>query len=70
MEEFVEALVHRLLLVLCLNDGADPLCCLVLTQLIVLCLKGSRSLSNHEMSISDNQKLLFPNACENIVAMC
>lgn len=47
VEEFPEALAHCLLLCLSPNDCADPLRCLILAQFIILCLKGSKSHSNH-----------------------
>ncbi|KAK2541410.1 hypothetical protein Q9966_003974 [Columba livia] len=40
VEEFPEALAHRLLLGLSLDDCADPLGCLILMQFIILHLKG------------------------------
>lgn len=54
VEEFPEALTQCLLLGFSPNDCADPLCCLVLTQFIILCLKGSKSHNNHEIGIEDD----------------
>lgn len=53
VEEFPEALAHRLLLGFSPNDCADPLCRLILTQFVILCLKGSKSHSNCEMNTKD-----------------
>lgn len=51
VEEFPEALAHCFLLAFPPDDCADPLCCLILTQFIVLCLKGSKSHSNRELGV-------------------
>lgn len=56
VEEFPEALAHCFLLGLSLNDCADPLGCLILAQFGVLCLRGSRSYSDHKQNTEDDTK--------------